>query len=66
MNADVGTLAYVTTSAGKSGVEVDCAGFDRATVLTSEPLWQNWPDGSGDGLVNGYRAAATNQVSTTR
>jgi HK97 family phage major capsid protein len=62
MNADVGTLCYATTPAVKAAWKLIARVLTGATVLTSEPLWQNWPDKSGDGLVNGYRAAATGQI----
>ena len=62
LNADVGTLCYATTPAVKAAWKLIARVLTGATVLTLEPIWQNWPDGSGDGLVNGYRAAATNQI----
>jgi len=62
VNADVGTLGYVTTPAVKAAWKLIARVLTGATVLTSEPLWQNWPDGSGDGLVNGYRAISSNQI----
>ena len=62
MNADVGTLAYATSPATKAAWKLIARVLTGATILTSEPLWQNWPDGSGDGQVNGYRATASNQI----
>jgi HK97 family phage major capsid protein len=62
MNADVGTMGYATTPLTKGTWKKAARVLTGATVLTSEPLWQNWPDGSGDGLVNGYRAVASNQI----
>jgi hypothetical protein len=64
-NADLGNMAYVTTpgvrgrwkAVAKTGVGV--------TSVVPIFLWEKgaWADGSNDGEVNGYRAAATNQIA---
>ena len=64
-NADLGNMAYVTTpgvrgrwkAVAKTGVGV--------TSVVPIFLWEKgaWGHGSNDGEVNGYRAAATNQIA---
>jgi HK97 family phage major capsid protein len=61
-NAAQGRLAYVTSSAAK------CALKSIPKVSSSTfpiYIWEtgNFNDGSQDGLVNGYRAVDTNQIS---
>lgn len=59
-NADVGTMAYVTTPNVRGKYK------NVPKVGTTFPvfIWEtfDWGDGYNDGVVNGYRAAATNQI----
>lgn len=59
-NADVGTMAYITTPA------VRAAWKAIAKIGSTFPvfIWEsgNWGDDSNDGEVNGYRAVVTNQI----
>jgi HK97 family phage major capsid protein len=58
-NADVGSLAYLTNAKVRGKLK---------TVFTNGtygeiPVWQNGPN--GEGMLNGYRAAVSNQVPST-
>lgn len=60
-NADLGKMAYVTTPTVRGVLKV------APKVGTTFPIfiWEDgeFGDGTNDGDVNGYRAAATNQIS---
>jgi HK97 family phage major capsid protein len=65
MNADRGgKLAYVTTPGTRGVYKGTARALTGATTVSSRALWEdgNFNDGSNDGLVNGYRAASTNQI----
>lgn len=59
-NADLGNMAYVTSPSVRGTLKA------TAKIGTTFPIfiWEtkDWQDGSNDGEVNGYRAAATNQI----
>ncbi|HEV2350809.1 MAG TPA: phage major capsid protein [Terriglobia bacterium] len=59
-NADAGNMAYVTTPAVRGAWKA------IAKIGSTFPIfiWEagDWADDSNDGEVNGYRAAATNQI----
>jgi HK97 family phage major capsid protein len=63
-NADRPPLAYLTTPNVRGKWKSTAVALTGATTVSSRSLWQdgNFNDGSNDGLVNSYRAAATNQV----
>jgi HK97 family phage major capsid protein len=54
-NADIGALAYLTNAKARGKLKVT----EKATN-TGQFVWENGTDGFG--LLNGYRAAASNQV----
>ncbi len=60
-NADLGRMAFVTTPATRGAWKLI-----PKVASSTFPIfvWEKgeWGDGSNDGEVNGYRAAATNQV----
>jgi HK97 family phage major capsid protein len=58
-NADIGSLAYLTNAKVRGKLRTT---FTNATY-GEIPVWQNGPDGMG--MVNGYRAAVSNQVPST-
>lgn len=58
LNADIGSLAYVTNAKGR--------GILKSTKVDAGSgimVWQN-SQTPGEGLVNGYRAVATNQIKS--
>ena len=72
-NADVAAMAYVTTPTVRGNLKtlVKIAGFPNYLWETlAWPGFAGGPDygvGTGnDGVVNGYRAAATNQIANNR
>lgn len=58
VNADVGKLGYCTNTKVRGTLKTT----QKATYLPF--IWENG-DAPGEGLVNGYRACATNQVPAT-
>ncbi len=58
-NADTNRMAYITNTKQR-GVAKNTAVL--ANTASSIPIWTSVP-GSMDGIVNGYRAIASNQVS---
>ena len=64
-NADLGRMAYVTSPDVRGKLKT-------APKITSSTfpifIWEdgNWADGSNDGKVNSYRAAATNQITESK
>lgn len=57
-NADVGTLGYLTNSKVRGKLKQT----QRIATYGDDMIWQ---DGmNGDGMMNGYRAAVSNQVSS--
>jgi HK97 family phage major capsid protein len=68
MNADRGRLAYVTTPRAKGNLKQIAVALAGATTVSANALWESedFGDGSNDGLVNGYRAAASNQIPGDR
>jgi HK97 family phage major capsid protein len=67
-NADMGNLAYVTTPGSRGAWKKTARALTGATTVSSRSLWEDggFEDGSNDGLVNGYRAASTNQIPNDR
>ncbi len=62
-NADMGRMAYITDATSRGVLKSAAKLLVGATTVTAVPIWDgNMGDGSTDGIVNGYRAAATNQV----
>jgi hypothetical protein len=63
-NADLGNMAFVTTPGVRGRWKVIAKTGVGVTSVVPIFLWEKgaWADGSNDGEVNGYRAAATNQV----
>jgi hypothetical protein len=63
-NADLGNMAYVTTPSVRGRWKAVAKTGVGVTSVVPIFLWDkgNWGDGSNDGEVNGYRAAATNQI----
>lgn len=61
-NADEGSMAYITTPSTREKLKT------AAKIGTTFPIfiWEDgeWADGSNDGMVNSYRAACTNQISS--
>lgn len=57
-NAILGSLAYMTTPAMAAVQMV------KPKIGTTMPIF-NWEGGFADGTIGGYKAAATNQVSST-
>jgi len=54
-NADIGTLAYLTNAKVRGQLKTT-----EKAANTAQFLWTNRDD--GDGMLNGYKAAVTNQV----
>ncbi len=63
-NADLGNMAFVTDPAVRGRWKVIAKTGVGVTSVVPIFLWEKgaWGDGSNDGEVSGYRAAATNQV----
>ncbi len=65
-NADTtgAKLAYVTSPLVRTKWKTTAKLLTGATTVAATPLWEtgSWGDDSGDGLVNGARACASNQV----
>jgi HK97 family phage major capsid protein len=66
MNADVtgAKIAWVTTPQCRNKWKQTAQALIGATTVSARPIWEGMPqpDGSGDGIVNGYRAATSNNV----
>jgi HK97 family phage major capsid protein len=66
-NADQGALAYLMRSSHRGSLRIA-----QRFASTDSPVWTNYiagpgvipGNGSNDGIVNGYRAAVTNQIAT--
>src|SRR5205807_1215794 len=67
-NADQGALAYLMRSAHRGSLRIA-----QRFASTDSPVWTNdlakgvgpvGGQGANDGIVNGYRAAVTNQIAT--
>ncbi|MFP5259303.1 MAG: phage major capsid protein [Acidobacteriota bacterium] len=56
-NADVGTLGYLTNSKVRGKLKQT----QRIATYGDDMIWQDGPN--GEGTMNGYRAAVSNQVS---
>jgi HK97 family phage major capsid protein len=54
-NADIGNLVYITNAAGRGKLKT--TKIDAGSGLM---LWQN--GNNGEGMLNGYRAIASNQI----
>ena len=63
-NADLGKMAFATSPGVRGRWKVIAKTGVGVTSVVPIFLWEKgeWADGSNDGEVNGYRAAATNQV----
>jgi HK97 family phage major capsid protein len=63
-NADRQPMAYLTTPNVRGRWKTTAVALTGATTVSSRSLWEagNWNDDTTDGIVNSYRAAATNQV----
>ena len=63
-NADLGKMAYVTDPSVRGRWKAVAKTGVGVTSVVPIFLWEKggWGDGSNDGEVNGYRAAATNQI----
>lgn len=63
-NADAGNMAYVTSPQVRGTLK----GAPKIGSTFPIFIWEegNWNDGTNDGEVNGYRAAATNQISENK
>jgi HK97 family phage major capsid protein len=62
-NADIGDMGYISTPSAKGVLKSAAKLLVGATTVAAAPLWDGpLGDGSMDGLVNGYRAASTNQM----
>lgn len=57
LNADTGTMAYLFNSAGRGKLKT----VEKASS-TAQFIWSDGPESPVYGLVNGYRAANSNQV----
>lgn len=58
-NADVGEMAYVTSPSAAGRWQSLAKLLVGATTVAAFPLWEG---GGTEGMVNGYRAEATNQM----
>lgn len=58
-NADVGDMAYVTTPKAAGTLQSAAKLLVGATTVAAVPLWEG---GGTEGMINGYRARATNQM----
>jgi HK97 family phage major capsid protein len=69
-NADVvgGKMAWLSTPNTRNRLKGVAQNLLGATTVSARPIWESiiWPDDSGDGVMNGYRAAVTNQVPNDR
>jgi len=67
-NADFGQMAYITTPTVRGAWKTIAIALTGATTVSANPLWQtgNFNDGTNDGVVNGYRACATNQIPNNK
>jgi HK97 family phage major capsid protein len=67
-NADLPPLAYASTPATKGVFKSTAVALQGATTVSSRSLWGdgNFADGTNDGIVNGYRAASTNQIPSDK
>ena len=63
-NADLGNMAFVTSPTVRGRMKAVAQTGVGVTSVVPIFLWQKgaWADGSNDGEMNGYRAAATNQI----
>lgn len=61
VNGDVGLMSYVTTPTQRGKLKKL---YNVNTTYGTEPIWGSQPDGFGipQGVLNGYRAFATNQT----
>jgi HK97 family phage major capsid protein len=57
-NADIGTLAYLTNARVRGKLKTTA----KSTAVT-DFIWGEGPIGDGFGMINGYRAGVSNQVS---
>lgn len=66
MNADVtdAKFAWITSPAVRTAWKGIAVALTGATTVSAKALWEKSPlaDGTGEGLVNDYRAIPTNQV----
>jgi HK97 family phage major capsid protein len=62
-NADIAEMGYISTPSAKGVLKSAAKLLVGATTVSAQPLWDGpLGDGSMDGVVNGYRAASTNQM----
>jgi HK97 family phage major capsid protein len=67
-NADLGKMGYMTTPVAKGRLKGIAVALLGASTVSARSLWEagNFADEPSDGIVNGYRAAASNQVPGDR
>jgi HK97 family phage major capsid protein len=65
-NAEVlgAKISFVTTPSCRNKWKQTAQALIGATTVSAKPIWETgkWNDATNDGLVNGYRAAVTQQV----
>jgi HK97 family phage major capsid protein len=68
MNVGSDRRGWATTPASKGRLKGIAVALAGASTVSSRPLWGpgNFADDPSDGLMNGYRAAATNQIPSDR
>lgn len=62
LNADQGKMAYVTSPAARTVLKTTAKVLTGATQVVQIAIWTG-QDAEGDGLMNDYKAAASNQIA---
>jgi HK97 family phage major capsid protein len=65
LNADDGAMAYATTPSVRGVLKSAAKLLTGATTVAATPLWENG-SAPGEGIVNGYRALASNQIQNNQ
>ena len=61
LNADIGKLAYVTSATSRGILKQTAKTLTGATTVVQIAIWDG-QDNEGEGMINGYVAAASNQI----
>lgn len=65
LNADDGAMAYATSPSVRGTLKSAAKLLTGATTVAAQPLWEN-AGTPGEGMVNGYRAIASNQIQNNQ
>lgn len=61
LNADTGSMAYVTSAKSRGVLKSAAKNLNGATTVVQIAIWDG-QNSEGDGMINGYTAACSNQI----